>query len=96
MRRMTVAPSPVPSGRLRLWRPVAALLGILLRIPRNMRDRRILAGLSDRQLAEIRLARADVDREPARPPWDAVDWAMLERQRRCRSRGLPPWTGLVR
>lgn len=96
MRRTTVVPSPVPSGRLRLWKSVAALLGVLLRIPRNMRDRRILAGLSDRQLADIGLGRADVDRELARPPWEEVDWAMLERQRRFRSRGLPPWTGLVR
>lgn len=82
--------APVRSGFLgRLLRGGMALTAMGCRLLRDARDRRQLARLSDRQLADIGLARADIERELGRPFWQPVDWTALDRQRRRRARHLP-------
>lgn len=64
-------PSPVdtrPSMAHRLHRWLNAVLA-------TADERRKLAALDDRQLADIGVSRATVDAEAARPFWDLPAWA---------------------
>lgn len=75
-------PDVAPWSFRRLLR---AALAVVAGFYRAHRDRHVLARLSDAQLADIGLARGDVDRELAKSLWEPIDWQELERARRRRS-----------
>ena len=61
------APAP---GWLARHRAVQGWLGMVARMARAIEERRILASLDERMLADIGLNRLDAERESARAPWD--------------------------
>lgn len=50
--------------------PAAGWLAFVARMARAIEERRILATLDDRMLADVGLNRLDAERESARAPWD--------------------------
>ncbi|WP_338661680.1 DUF1127 domain-containing protein [Pararoseomonas sp. SCSIO 73927] len=50
--------------------PAAGWLAFVARMVRAIEERRILATLDDRMLADVGLNRLDAEREAARAPWD--------------------------
>jgi len=50
--------------------PASAWLAALARMIRVIEERRALASLDDRMLADIGLNRLEAERETARAPWD--------------------------
>ena len=60
---------PAP-GWLAYQRPAQGWLGMVARMARAIEERRILATLDDRMLADIGLNRLEAERESARAPWD--------------------------
>ena len=58
------------SGWLAHHRFAQGWLGMVSRMTRAIEERRILATLDDRMLADIGLNRLDATREAARAPWD--------------------------
>ena len=58
------------SGWLAHYRITQGWLGMVSRMTRAIEERRILATLDDRMLADIGLNRLDATREAARAPWD--------------------------
>ncbi len=60
-------PRAAVSGIVRLW------FGLVARMSRAVEERRLLATLDDRMLADIGVSRAEANREANRAPWDLTD-----------------------
>ncbi|MDF1585889.1 DUF1127 domain-containing protein [Marinimicrococcus flavescens] len=58
--------------------PLARALRLVRQLWRNRRDRRFLMTMSDSLLADLGLARGDIERELARPLHEPVRWQELQ------------------
>ncbi len=61
-------PSEVDAGHSSRWSP-GVVIAMLLRWHERARQRRALSALDDRMLEDIRVSRADAEREANKPFW---------------------------